>query len=74
MEPYPDLIDGLTDCMDADEAKGFRIDGRMSVENLMQLCEEIYAWASRLTGPKHLRMRGRGMYPKKNWSRDWGKI
>ena len=45
MEPYPDLIDGLTDCMDADEAKGFRIDGRMSVENLKQLCEEIYAWA-----------------------------
>ena len=31
--------------MDADEAKGFRIDGRMSVENLKQLCEEIYAWA-----------------------------
>ena len=45
MEPYPDLVDGLAHCMDADEAKGFRIDGTMSVSKLKSLCEDIYNWA-----------------------------
>ena len=45
MEPYPDLVDGLSHCMDADEAKGFRINGNMSVSCLKALCEDIYSWA-----------------------------
>ena len=45
MEPYPDLVDGLSHCMDADEAKGFRIIGNMSVSYLKALCEDIYDWA-----------------------------
>jgi hypothetical protein len=48
MEPYPDLVDGLTHCMDADEAKGFRIDGTMSVSKLKSLCEDIYKWALKI--------------------------
>ena len=45
LEPYPHLVDGLTDCMDADEEKGFRIDGRMNVETLTAICKDIYGWA-----------------------------
>ena len=45
MEPYPDLVDGLSHCMDADEAKAFRIDGHMPVSKLKLLCEDIYNWA-----------------------------
>ena len=45
LEPYPHLVDGLTDCMDADEAKGFRIDGRMKVGTLTAMCKDIYGWA-----------------------------
>ena len=45
MEPYPDLVDGLSHCMDADKTKGFRIDGTMSVSKLKSLCEDIYNWA-----------------------------
>ena len=48
MEAYPDLVDGLTHCMDADEAKGFRINGFMSVSDLKSLCEDIYAWALKI--------------------------
>lgn len=45
MEPYPELVDCLTHCMDADEAKGFRIDGTMPISKLKSLCEDIYNWA-----------------------------
>ena len=45
MEPYGDLIDGLSSCMTADELKGFRIDGTMSIGCLKNLCETIYDWA-----------------------------
>lgn len=48
MEAYPDLVDGLTHCMDADEAKGFRINGSMPVSDLKSLCEDIYAWALKI--------------------------
>jgi hypothetical protein len=34
--------------MDADEAKGFRIDGTMSVSKLKSLCEDIYKWALKI--------------------------
>jgi hypothetical protein len=45
MEPYGDLIDGLSSCMTADELTGFRIDGTMSIGRLKTLCEMIYDWA-----------------------------
>lgn len=45
MEPYGDLVDGLSDCMSADEARFYRIDGSMSVSRLKALVEDIYAWA-----------------------------
>ena len=45
MEPYGDLVDGLSDCMSADEARFYRIDGSMSVSRLKALIEDIYAWA-----------------------------
>ncbi len=45
LEPYSHLVDGLTDCMDADEAKGFRIDGRIKVGTLVAMCKDIYGWA-----------------------------
>ena len=45
LEPYPELVDGLAECMDADEAKGFRIDGQMAVETLINICRDVYWWA-----------------------------
>ena len=48
MEPYGDLIDGLSSCMTADELTGFRIDGTMSIGRLKTLCEMIYDWALKI--------------------------
>ena len=45
LEPYGDLVDGLSACMSADETKFYRIDGSMSVSKLKSLIEDIYAWA-----------------------------
>jgi hypothetical protein len=45
LEPHGDIIDGLSHCMSADEAKGFRIDGTMSVAALRAILETHYAWA-----------------------------
>ncbi len=45
LEPYSDLVDGLSHWMDADEAKAFRISGNMLISNLKALCEDIYSWA-----------------------------
>ncbi len=45
LEPFPDLVDGLSGCMAADETGTSRIDGRMPVARLRALIEEIYAWA-----------------------------
>lgn len=45
MEPYGALIDGLSECMSADEAQFFRIDGAMPVSELKALIEDIYGWA-----------------------------
>ncbi len=45
MEPYGDLVDGLSACMSADEARFFRIDGSMQVSDLKTLIEDIYDWA-----------------------------
>ena len=44
IEPHGDLVDGLADCMSADEHKGFRIDGAMSVGALRELLQTHYAW------------------------------
>jgi len=45
LEPYGDIIDELSDCMSADETKGFRIDGSMTIEILKHLLEATYDWA-----------------------------
>jgi len=45
LEPHGDLVDGLGDCMDADEGRAFRIDGAMPVERLRAILAERYDWA-----------------------------
>ncbi len=45
MEPYPELVDGLTDCMIADETKLPMINGRMSVGEMRELLRLHYDWA-----------------------------
>jgi len=45
MEPYPDLVDGLGDCMSAPDDGPFRIEGSMSLQTLEELIEEHYRWA-----------------------------
>ncbi|RBI72377.1 hypothetical protein DQW77_10665 [Roseovarius sp. TE539] len=45
MEPYGDLVDGLSMCMYADEMASFPIDGAMPVSALRAILEDIYGWA-----------------------------
>lgn len=45
MEPYGDLVDGLSCCMAADEAATWRIDGAMRVADLRAITQDIYGWA-----------------------------
>ncbi|MFT6301557.1 MAG: hypothetical protein ACJAY2_000738 [Pseudomonadales bacterium] len=45
MEPYPELVDGLADCMSAPETGRLRIEGSMPLQTLAQLIEEHYSWA-----------------------------
>ncbi|MEM8793548.1 MAG: hypothetical protein AAGE80_18155 [Pseudomonadota bacterium] len=45
LEPHGDLIEGLGDCMDADEGAFFRIDGTMPAGALMEILSEQYQWA-----------------------------
>jgi hypothetical protein len=45
LEPNGTLIDGLADCMDADEGRAFRIDGAMPVGQLRTILADRYAWA-----------------------------
>lgn len=45
LEPYGDLVDGLSDCMYADEQDAWRIDGAMQVADLKHILEDIYDWA-----------------------------
>jgi len=45
LEPYSDLVDGVADCMGADETAGFRIDGAMRVDQLREIVEDVYGWA-----------------------------
>ena len=44
LEPYPDLVDGLADCLSADESIGTRIDGKMPIGALKKLTREFYDW------------------------------
>lgn len=46
MEPYPELVDGLTECMDADEEVGFAVDGTMTIGELRELLQRHYGWAT----------------------------
>lgn len=45
LEPHGALIDGLSDCMDADEAAAFRIDGAESVAAFRDSLRRNYGWA-----------------------------
>lgn len=45
MEPYPDLVDGLADCMSAPESGRSRIEGSMPLLVLQELIEHHYSWA-----------------------------
>ncbi len=48
LEPYGDLVDDLTTCMDADEYVSFFIDGSMPVRELRELIESRCQWALRV--------------------------
>ncbi len=48
LEPHGALVDGLSDCMDADEDAYFLIDGAMALSRLRAILEERYDWALRL--------------------------
>lgn len=45
LEPHGDLVDGLADCMTADEKSCFRIDGAMTVVTLSASLSRHYDWA-----------------------------
>jgi hypothetical protein len=45
LEPHGDLIDGLADCMTANEADGFFIDGSMTIGQTRQILADRYGWA-----------------------------
>lgn len=45
LEPYPELVDNLSQEMCADEMKTFRIDGTMQAGELLRLATRLYAWA-----------------------------
>jgi len=44
LEPHGDIIDGLTDCMDADE--GFVLDPSMTVKEICGLLDDHYDWCN----------------------------
>jgi len=45
IEPHGDLVDELADTMAVDEGASFRIDGRMSADEMKGLIERDYPWA-----------------------------
>ena len=45
MEPYGALVDGLAECMGADEARHFTIDGAVALTRLRAIAERVYAFA-----------------------------
>ena len=46
LEPYGELVDGLTQCMDADEHLSFFIDGSMSIGQVLEIIETQCEWAT----------------------------
>ena len=46
IEPYGDLVDDLTQCMDADEHKSFFIDGAMPLSRLREIIDQECGWAT----------------------------
>lgn len=48
LEPYGDLVDDLTDHMDADEGEAFPINGSMPIERFRAIIEDVYAWALKI--------------------------
>ncbi|SLN42521.1 hypothetical protein TRL7639_02184 [Falsiruegeria litorea R37] len=45
LEPYPDLVDGLTSCMADSNGAAFVIDGSMDVADVRGLLEDSFGWA-----------------------------
>jgi len=45
LEPYPELVDELSETMCADEDAQFQIDGSMTLAALRSLVERLYGWA-----------------------------
>jgi hypothetical protein len=56
LEPHGDLVDDLADCMGADEAPSFRINGTMSVRELRSVLKQNYSWALSIdfTSPENI--------------------
>ena len=48
LEPYGELVDDLSQCMDADEHLSFFIDGSMSIGRLLEIIEAQCEWAIRV--------------------------
>ena len=46
LEPYGELVDGLTQCMDADEHLSFFIDGSMTIKTVKSIIKNQCAWAT----------------------------
>lgn len=45
LEPHGALVDGLAECLSADEASEFAVDGTMQIGVLRRLLTDNYAWA-----------------------------
>ena len=45
LEPYPDLVDGLADCMSDSNSDAFHIDGSMLIGELHTLLQASFGWA-----------------------------
>ena len=45
LEPYPDLVDGLSSCMADSNTEAFRIDGAMAIGDLRGLIRKNFDWA-----------------------------
>ena len=45
LEPYGEMVDGLTQCMDADEHRSFFIDGSMDIGPMREIIENQCDWA-----------------------------
>ena len=45
LEPYGEMVDTLTQCMDADEHRSFFIDGAMNIGRMLEVIENQCDWA-----------------------------